>query len=901
MKKLVGALTTYFIRSTHRWQHPILHLALSIQQGDAFPLEHLPQAQGALTQVLPALTPSQHILLLWLSSNLATDCKKIDGNQPAHLEMHKQLEVVVQSAGELMAFVLDQPASSSSPDSIRAKAECLAGFLHWVNYGQPRWSTNLEALRVLQNLVGKLAPLLAEDALFNDASEVFRDILESSASFFLPKDMEALAYSISHQVRPRLLEGLTNQDPAVVHVAQLVIAYGTAVVEHLVQKPEDPHFREILELQFAIIDAPGYPGDDDEVSIMGIEFWNAYIEYVNDESYSQSEEGGHPAWLPYSKNVCARLVTILLNKMTTPSSDVAADWGSEEEDGFRDFRMDASDLLLSVFVQLGDDMGQLFTSKILQALADRNWRDSEAVMYCLNKLSDNLMDLRDGDALLAQIFGSELFRLVADFSQPILPQARKAAIDLLGAYDEYIRQHAEFLPDTLRFLFASLETPDFVASAARSISELCSTCRNSLTGELEGFINHYNNFARGPTSDAYANEKVMGAIAAVIEALAPENAKVAPLSALLDIIEEMIRSATTAAANANHDAAHEIALSTLKCLTSSGKGLQAPEDGAIDLTGDEGGDDSQSNFWNTPEGQSIQFRILNCCYTILQLLPASGEIIDGFCQVLKTGFPETKPGPFVFSPIVIVEFIERCSLQTPQLETVLSIASTFIVQSRARRDKANVTPLIDRVYRHTVTLIRNLAQPSRDPAVAQTCLDVFVRMSDGFAPVLLDTTSADGAQLQAILDFALLALAGPDLMPKRAAADFWAKFVRLAGPSSTEPVVRDRAAQALAAYGPPLAQRLIVQITGQAMRSELDQLCAPLGALVQTQPQAKSWLEAALFDPALAQTLHPAVDEAQKRRFVQSVLRLRGGGRETKELVRSFYAACRGTVESFSS
>jgi hypothetical protein len=59
-------------------------------------------------------------------------------------------------------------------------------------------------------------------------------------------------------------------------------------------------------------------------------------------------------------------------------------------------------------------------------------------------------------------------------------------------------------------------------------------------------------------------------------------------------------------------------------------------------------------------------------------------------------------------------------------------------------------------------------------------------------------------------------------------------------------------------------------------------------------------LEAALYSDTLPVIVGPSVGEAEKRRFVQGVISVRGDSRKTRDIVKNFYAACRGTISSFS-
>ncbi|CAK1366342.1 unnamed protein product [Cercospora beticola] len=892
-KKLCGALGTYFLQTPVQWARPLLHLAASMAKGDVVETAQLSASHDAISQYLPVLAESQIVTLLWLAGQLATDSAKVDSTNAAEEEVHTQMETIVQDVSKIIEHAMSRP---SAPYSQRIRADCLACFLNWVNYAQPMWPAKPEALEYLRRLIPSLAQLLIEPELEHDAMEVFRDVLESYTTFFQPQYMEILANIIVTHIRPRLIQALQDQEPEVISIAQLVIAYGIANIQQIVEQPENEMASRVpLSMITAILEAPGYPGDDDEASLHSIEFWNTYIEYVNEVTYSNPSIKTPLIWVASARATCMTLINLLWQKMRTPDAETAKDWSDAESEGFKEFRMDASDLMLSVYVFLGAEMFQSLVTIILNALEQQQWQELEAALFCVNNLADNVLEDSDAESILTPVFRSPLYRVVGDFSQGMPTQARRTAVDTLGSYGAYIERHAEFLPDTLRFLFASLENPGLYLSAAKSIAELCSTCRSSLTGELDGFLAQYNNFARGETSEPYTNEKVIGAIAAIVQAVKPESAKAGPLSALFDIIDGMVANARAAL---NTETTEELCVSAVDCLAAVGKNMQTEDDSPIDLYNDDAAPANKQTYWQTSEGQAIQQRILAICQNVLQILPQNSEVVEGVCKVLKSGFVETEPGPFVFPPSYNIAFLEQCTPNTPNLESVLAMIC-ILVQQYSRSNHPRIDDEINRVYRKVISFVQLLGEPNRDPGVAQSCIDVFNRLVGRYTNILMDT-SGSGDVVAPILDFSLKALDGNDLMPKRAACNFWARLIKPED-QPTDEVVRTRLGQVVAAYGPMLAQALMNQISGRGQRSELEQLCEPLKALITTQSRTKQWIETALANRAALPAVSEGLSDSDRSRFVAQLAAARGDTRRTRETVKHFYAACRGTVPSYSA
>lgn len=893
VRKLCSTLVTFFTRAPLRWQKPLYHLLCSFRHGDALSSDEMTSINMPSSELIPALSITQLLSLYTFSSTLADEIGKIEFSYPSQAGLHVQMEKEVIDASILMRHGLQSGADQ------KLRGEALRCFLTWANYAQPIWPTKPDTLQYLQDLLEPAIQCLLLDDADADALDVFIDLLESYTSFFQRHHLDALASIIRSHFGPQLEESLREQGAVYNPAGQLVVSYAIAVIEDIVEKPDGERAQVTLPLLAAILKAPGHPGEDDELSTITIEFWNTYIEYVNDELFSQEAHDNAPDWLPSAKSITSEITTLLWRKMFTPPGEVTQQWGDAEKDAFRSFRTDATDLLVSMYLFLTSDMLQQLVQLALEALQQQQWRALEAAMLCLNALADNVLEDQMSDDYLAPLFTSGLFRTMGDFTQKIPTQTRRTGIDMLGNYGPYIERHPESLPDAVRFLFASLETAAFANISAKSIALLCSTCRHNLTGELDGFLAQYHRFLGGPTSDPYTKEKVIGGVAAIIQALSPESAKVAPLSALLENVERDVAFAKeTMAAGGDVELAQLTGVTALQCLASVGKALQVPDDVPIDLYDDDDNNQNEkANFWISEEGSTVQNRITGC-FSILEILGNDGEAIDAACQVLKAGYTETAPGPFVLPPSITVSFLQQCSATTPRLESVLSTSITLIHQ-HSQQGSVRIDAEVQAIYQQVASFAQTLGSPGTDPGVGQNIVDVFSRLFPRYADILLDSTSD---QINLVMHFTLQAIEGPDPLPKRSAADFWTKLIRASGPANTTvrvtPEVAAKALQLTNAYGANFTQALIRQIGGMGARSELDHLSEPLRALYSALPaQAKVWVEASLWSEHFPPVVQ-GVGDAEKRRFMSQCGVLRGGAK-TKEVVKEFYIACRGLVSSY--
>lgn len=70
--------------------------------------------------------------------------------------------------------------------------------------------------------------------------------------------------------------------------------------------------------------------------------------------------------------------------------------------------------------------------------------------------------------------------------------------------------------------------------------------------------------------------------------------------------------------------------------------------------------------------------------------------------------------------------------------------------------------------------------------------------------------------------------------------------------------------------GPLVAEALIINIGGNASRSELDLIAEPLKKLVTKHPMVRQWIESTLFGPKFPSD---KVGPAEKRKFLSQVIR----------------------------
>lgn len=156
-----------------------------------------------------------------------------------------------------------------------------------------------------------------------------------------------------------------------------------------------------------------------------------------------------------------------------------------------------------------------------------------------------------------------------------------------------------------------------------------------------------------------------------------------------------------------------------------------------------------------------------------------------------------------------------------------------------------------------------IGEPAIEPDVAHSCVEVLEQVLRHNALLLL------GQPPQAaefVFMFTIRCLQGPDVLPKRAAAHFWASLVTTSNDAASP--AKQPLDQIFEALGAVLVKVLVFNIAGEAQRTSLDEVTDPLRRIVTKNPRTSSWVEAALAAPDFPAPKVPDKERQWFRRMV---------------------------------
>lgn len=573
-------------------------------------------------------------------------------------------------------------------------------------------------MALLRNLIPNVIESLALEFHFEASAELLIDILSSYPALLSSHHFDLLASifvsSWADERYRRLLQ--SDLEFESVQFGQLLLAFGEEKCEWLMQS-EDPRSTVLLTRLCGLLGASGYPVAENRIFVPAVEFWSSFTEAMTDVVYLDD-----PLATPWADSALLHVleaVSIAWRKIIYPPAEELNQWDFSDRVGFSDARKDVIDLLQAAYSLSGRRLVATFSDVILTALNESAWFQLEAAAFCLAGLADCGKDDIRLDQALSPVFGSSLFSNLASSNTDIPVRTKQTCLHLIEQYTEYFERNILALPPALRLLFNLLGDPSMAAAASRSILRLCSSCRHHLHSEAYGFLNEYQTLAGRDQLDCVSSEKVLAAIASIAQAIPEANRRYDTCAKLLGFIQgDAVRakeltqfpgntklpcsSQRCIDSSADDSPGLHISLKVLKCLVGVGKGFQSPADSAIDLDGgnpSNGGQDSQLDV--------LHRQVIGITMDIEDNFGANAEITELVCAVLRCGFSETEPGPFVLGLEDVTSYLTHHDAKVTRPGLFVSTACSFVSSLHTQRN-----PNKERVYTTLLLWVVKLLEDS---------------------------------------------------------------------------------------------------------------------------------------------------------------------------------------------
>jgi hypothetical protein len=911
LRKLVSTLITFFARPDSGWTLPIRHILACMISRNYVSEESLPEVAQLLGRSdslfnhhLKGILMVTTIMAEDLSSQASStiDDSKLSSRVAANcLDVLQLLRYSTALAPAGQVTVL-----RNGPQHHQNEEESMAGdaieLLHLGVQAIPYWAN---VIRYTKETETRRLEDLASDCIAA-ASSYFEVIGLTGSVLQMLVSLEHSSARLLRQGVPGFPSTVVSSNKAAEMVTSLLrgdfIPDGMLFVELLesimnradTTKPDylhDQGFAEIVRIVGQLLRCEGVAVIEDPVCHIVLQ----RITEISEGS-TDWEDVNDPA-MEFLKTLTADACEACLLKIRIPSEQMSSetqDWDSDDRARFRDFRYDVHDFFQSAVTILGNALIEEVVKTIIQQRPPLDWSTFEASTFGLIALLDSISSEADTyDILITTVLGSPAWSCLLQ-STDVPDRALQTGINFIAENVTYLERHPDRLVPILNFLFSSLHLKASTTAASRAIYKLCDSHREILREGLPQFMGSLGSI--GDIAEA-ERHRIFAAVAAIIQALPGDEAKVQPVTQLLATLGLALRSADDS--TADKDEILRVCTDIVQTLASIGKGLRSPTDVPVDLEAPSTG---ISEFWTEGPGAHAQREVLGIYHATLQKVQTNIDnvFVDACCDFIRSGFTETHPSPFKFSDSVGLELImEFINVDNPSIDNAMACVASYLASVSPENIGNSVRVVLYAVVSHQQHILTIHQQTGQVPNsnFPSASLDFLGRCFGKWGRIWFE--SQDCQETVAVaMELGLMVMADSDTLPRRSAAAFFAAFADFTGPETgLDGDVSVRVRTALERFGPRILSLLLRLLGGECARSELDSLSETLKRYVQKQPM----LTKAVFRAAVKQESGVMNEKAlkattleQRNRFVSQVEALRGA-RKTNEVVKDFWIACRGS------
>ena len=493
-----------------------------------------------------------------------------------------------------------------------------------------------------------------------DALQHFSEILDKT-------DRQRLAAILSSAQAESLIAAMQKDPMSNFNddFLQLLMGYGDAAMKDIARAEDEPNSKigqELLDLMGCL----GAPGIEDAICTGVINFWMAHFEYVQ-EAEGDPAHDSRSDWLDAARKRMWQVLSSCWTKICYPPDGAADKWRPDELNDFKGYRLEVQELVQTGYLTLGATLFSKFADLAIGCLRASQWSQAEASIFILNAMSETCTEGDvTVDAELSKLFASPIFGELDSVPAYIRLKLQRVRLRMVERYSNYFDREPRHLPQILNSLFQALSDPSLATIAAKVIKVVSSACRWHLQAEIGTFMTLCGSILPADTVEPLAKQDFLGAVASVLQALGPMT-QVYHLRKLLWHIEKDIRTGADLL-HINPTTGSAQILNSLHCLVEMGKALksadwQPPTD---------------EHYWTIGDGKYLQLDMIKMIGQIFRLLHTNRAVTEAVCQILRSGYSESIPGLFVFSPRVTADFVQATTPATGGLAYVFNTAAVML-------------------------------------------------------------------------------------------------------------------------------------------------------------------------------------------------------------------------------
>ena len=917
IKKMLSNLALIFTVSFREWTNPLDDFILSAISGQPIVrfgnLNSGDHNNDTLVQFIQNSSPILIATLFTFSQIIVEELTKRDVSHTDQSELHTRVhERLFATTENAIRSILAE--NNSSNDQIWGI--WLPCFNSWVSYASKAEFDSTARY--------KMTPLLriAVERMSNEPipwkTEVPERIMDSlvealdiNSTFFVAdvkNEMKALIFGTWGRQLLGLMPEVSDQ------FARLTILLLECDMTQLAMQIANDDSSDIFEFLLKLTDFPGLPVAEETISSDFIEFWMQMVDTLTEDTERfkallNEDEAKLSVFNEKSRTLLNGVGQIYWRKIHIPVDENEIK-GYEEE--FRVFRRDVGDLFEAVYPIVRSGLYHNLSSNVLYAVGEfKNSQvqqgnenavlnDIEASLYLINAISEDFSEEnapKDVTEDVYRLFDSGMLQLVTSYRvrgsfQYFIYTTIRFVASVSWFYGT--EQGLTCLPAILNFLFDNMmNSPTYELISSRAIAEICDSCRLSLQETLPNFKSIVTEMIENVAVDSITRERIINSYSSIIQGVRDPQVQGEYLHRLFELLlkhsSDML-ARLDSLPKEQQDQAKEYLISMISCVSAIGRGMQLP-DAPEDVYTDAKELEMVSKYW-TEDPLQIHSQILQIVKNFAMVssqLSDNLKVAEEIEATFKSGLTESMPGPFVFPPEVITQFI---SVKISTLKTFNTLPLLYDLYGKVVR--ANHRNMSAEYVGQTLEQIWGGFQSkidSSDPDVVQALIGMFAAIV-GSSPAMLLCNSD---LLQAVLAFCVQQLRSKERFVLQSLELFWTKLIYLRRGNRQDTIAIRRLFNETD-LGFMLMYNLLKYLLG-TQRSNISYFTETIKSIVAKYPMlAKQWMMQSLekINTERIESGHKAIGEYEL--FVKKIMVTRGT-RAANGLIKDFWLKTNGLID----
>ncbi|XP_074650007.1 importin-13-like isoform X2 [Tubulanus polymorphus] len=752
---------------------------------------------------------------------------------------------------QVLPLLQNTMTPSTPPDIMNQAIRC---FSAWVQFGVPM----TDAL----SLIEEVFKILGDAKLFDTAIECLVNVFSHPGSYRNPRCVKLLLPTIL-QLNDLLTKSIESSDFEMqIGICRLIITIVECESMLLLEcitgsESVSAQAMSLISLVLRCTAMPGQYPCDETCSEMTLRFWYT----LQDDIMSAADSEKFQVYKDKLAPVYVELVRVFLQKVKHPNDTQLQQWNSEEKEKLRCHRQEIADTMMFAYNILQQSLMSFMCSLITDLVEHSKtealqWQEAESAFFLLSSIA-GCVDHEENE-YLPTIFKS---LPVVPFDNPKL---FSTALQLIGAYSEWLNSHPDILALVIPLLLQGLKKTDSAHNASVALTDITRECREHMGLYVEQILSTSQTALSCNDLKSCESIQLMSSIGHILSFCPLQgimqylNAFLLPHIQQLQALVSQPESATTKSG----------ILLKMKMIS----GLF----GSLSIDHDESDDEEGQK--RAAQRQGLQPELFRLMQVISEKWITDPDVMEAFCDMFHQAV-RSLIDDFIPLAADTCQMVGTMFNTQPYGSIVELCKQLFILYSSDDIVNGPTRALFLSVTSKTISLLESgqLRECTDVLDSVMSMLKALLKKCPGFFNDL-------GCNVLGLYQTALYGLCLPEHHTFQSCCCFLTELINA---NEKLPVVKE----IIMNHGQSLLDRLLQEIGAEQHRGCNDHVSNTMQALNKNfNEYFRKWLNDLLSQDGYPS---PQLTQDDKEKFVQSVLRVRGNKRKLQEIIKEFTTSCR--------